>query len=635
MASTFTPNLKMLPLILLLLSPLWPFAGAQAHETIGVDAAGLQVFFDRAVPQQLGSLHIPGAAVAVVKGSELLFAKGYGWTDVEKQIPVQADTTLFRIGSTSKLLAWTAVMQLVEQGRLDLDADVSTYLDFHIPDTYPEPITLRHLMAHTAGFEDRVFGYQAAAPQDMIPLGEWLAAHVPARVRAPGEFSSYSNYGAALVGYIVERVSGIPYDGYIEQNILTPLGMEHTTSRQPLPAGLTANMSKGYSFVGDAFVEQAFEYINPAPTGSATSTATDMARFMIAHLQNGAYGAARLLQETTARQMHTRLFGHYPRLNGFAHGFYEMSQNGQRVIGHGGDTRFFHSLLALIPEKNLGLFVAYNSENAFDAQNVLLRDFMDEFFPEAVPADAAITLPPAELEHFAGSYRQNSRYAYLTVEKALNLFTPIFVQPTEDGALLVASPFGTFRFVAAEPLLFRQEDNPDNFLIFRADKDGNITHAFINDDPTTVFEKQPWYADYNLHYGLFVVSVLLFLSALILALIRWLVQRRRKQVNALPKPALFARRVLVWLAVVGILFPVGFVFAMDGFAYGDVALLNIVLALPFLLMVLTVTAVIFTVRAWCEKYWHVAERIHYALVTLAAVGFVWFLSFWNLIGWRC
>ena len=119
------------------------------------DPAELEAFLDELLAKDMEEYHIAGAAVSVVKDGKLFFAKGYGYADLEKGIPVDPEQTIFRIGSIGKMFTWTAVMQLVEQGKLDLDADVNTYLDFRIPDTYPQPITLKHLMTHTSGFEDR------------------------------------------------------------------------------------------------------------------------------------------------------------------------------------------------------------------------------------------------------------------------------------------------------------------------------------------------------------------------------------------------------------------------------------------------------------------------------------------------
>ena len=512
-------------------------------------AGGYQEYFDRVIPQQLESLHIAGAAVAVVEGGETVFHKGYGFADVENGKRVQPETTLFRIGSVSKLFTWTAVMQQMEQGQLDLDADVNAYLDFQIPDTYPQPVTLRRLMTHTAGFEDRVAGYEALPGEKMVPLGEWLESHIPARIRAPGEIASYSNYGAALAGYIVERVSGLPFEEYLERNILVPLGMRRTSIRQPLPEGWAVDGSNGYVYSGGRFAAMDFESIVPFPAGGMTSTVADMARFLSAYLQGGEYSGARILQENTALLMQTRLFGNDPRANGWAYGFYEMSRNGVRVVGHCGDTRLFHTLAAILPEKNLGIFVAFNSENAFDVHALLLEDFLDAFFPADASDPSQVSLSPDELAKFAGSYRQTQSLAQTTVEKAANLLQPVIVQPTADGGLLLSSAsYGLYSLIPVEPMAFAASDDPQNVLFFREDPSGGIMRAFLSSDPTVVFERLPWYGDYTLHYLILTGAVCLFLSALAAAFIRWIIGRIRKQPSVSVRPAVLGRRVFTLMA---------------------------------------------------------------------------------------
>ncbi|PYP68618.1 MAG: serine hydrolase, partial [Gemmatimonadetes bacterium] len=261
------------------------------------DRGELAAFLDGVMAANLRDKHVAGATVAVVKDGALFYANGYGYSDVAHRAPVNPERTLFRIGSTSKLFTWTAVMQLVEQGKLDLDADVNRYIDFKIPATYPQPITLRHIMTHTPGFEEDGRDLITDDTTKMIPLGRWLATHIPGRVRPPGTYSSYSNYATALAGYIVQRTSGVPFDDYVEQHILTPLGMTETTTRQPLPPRLRADMSQGYTWGDGSYKPQKFEIVNAAPAGSVASSAADMAKFMIAHLNDGAFNGQRILAE--------------------------------------------------------------------------------------------------------------------------------------------------------------------------------------------------------------------------------------------------------------------------------------------------------------------------------------------------
>ena len=238
------------------------------------DPAALEAFLDGVISTQLKQYHIAGATVAVVKDGALLLAKGYGFADLEEgPVAVDPGRTLFRPGSVYKLITWTAVMQLVEKGQLDLDTDINCYLDFSIParllnqggNEPPRPITLADLMAHTAGFEEVALGVFVRSAKEVLPLGEYLKEFLPERVYPPGELGAYSNYGAALAGDIVERVSGMPFAGYVEKNIFAPLGMEHSTFRQPLPAALAGQMARGYNYVDGVYCRESniFSLIQP------------------------------------------------------------------------------------------------------------------------------------------------------------------------------------------------------------------------------------------------------------------------------------------------------------------------------------------------------------------------------------
>ena len=230
------------------------------------DAEELERFIDGVMAAHLRDHEVAGATVAVVRGGSLLFSKGYGHADADGRNPVDPATTLFRIGSVTKPFTWVAVLQLRDQGLLDLDADVNQYLDFQIPGTYEEPITLRHILTHPPGFEDRVFGLFGIT--DEVTRGEWLRANMPARVRPPGTQPSYSNYASALAGYIVERVSGMPWESYVEAHILEPLRMTYATARHPLPQDLAPHMSGGFASEDGQFVAKPFEHLGAmAPAG--------------------------------------------------------------------------------------------------------------------------------------------------------------------------------------------------------------------------------------------------------------------------------------------------------------------------------------------------------------------------------
>src|SRR5579859_7413646 len=304
----------------------------KAHDLTADD---LGAFLDGLMPLEIENADIAGAVVAVVKDGKLVLARGYGYADVAKKEPVLPETTLFRPGSISKLFTWTAVMQLVEQGKLDLDRDVNEYLDFRIPPAFGKPITLRNIMTHTSGFEETVKDLILKDGQP-VPIRDYLTRHMPERIFPPGEFGAYSNYATCIAGYIVQRVSGEKFEDYIAHHIFAPLGMQRATFVQPLPPNLKDMMSSGYKKATED--AKPFELVTPAPAGALSITADDITHFMIAHLNRGAYNGAQILRPETADLMHSALWRPGPGLNSMCLGFYEDSRNGHRAIAHGGDT---------------------------------------------------------------------------------------------------------------------------------------------------------------------------------------------------------------------------------------------------------------------------------------------------------
>ena len=599
------------------------------------DAQELEAFLDRVITQQMADEHIVGVTVAVVKDGRLFFAKGYGQADRERGTPVVADQTLFRVGSVAKPVTGTAVMQLVEQGRLDLHADINTYLkEFQVPATYPQPITLAHLLTHTAGFEEKG-GLYARTAAELEPLGPYLQRTLPARVRPPGELAAYSNHGVALAGYIVAQAAGMPYEQYVDEHILWPLGMRHSTARQPVPPELAADLARGYTYTNGTDRAEPFEYVQTTPAGALSATATDMASFMIAHLQEGRFDGTRLLQAATAQEMHRRHFTNDPRLGGLAYTFTELTQNNQRLLLHGGDTDLFHATLALLPEHQVGLFVVNNTLGGAAAPPQLLAAFLDRYYP--APAVTAPRPPadfPARADRFTGIY-MSSRLGNTTLIKVAALVgPPVSVGASTDGYLVIAglAPAPT-RWVEVEPLLFQQVDSQDR-LAFRADSQGHITHLFAG---PVAFERGAWHDAPALHVGVLGLAALVFLSALLLWPSGGLVRRRRGA------PRSGALHLARWLAgATGALFLVfllGLALALAllderQFNYGLPPLLAALLALALLATALTVGVVVGAGLAWRRRAWGVLGRVHYTLLALAALACVWELHYWNLLGFR-
>lgn len=487
-------------------------------------AADVEAFLDGLLPQQLSRDDIAGATVSVVKDGKLLFAKGYGYADYKNRKAVVPSETLFRPGSISKLFTWTAVMQLYEQGKLDLDRDVNQYLDFQIPYAYG-PITMKHILTHTAGFEGRI--------KDLIVtgstspnLGEYLKTHIPPQIFPPGTTPAYSNYATALAGYIVERISGQPFNDYIDQHILKPLNMTHSTFAQPLPGALAPFMSNGYARASGSAEE--FEVVVPFPAGSLSSTATDMSQFMLAHLQDGQLGEARILKPETATLMHSRLFTLDPASNGMAYGFYEESRNGQRIIGHGGDTQFFHSDLHLMVDAKVGFFISYNSAGRGETspRTSLWEAFLDRYFPYQVPADATLATATEDARSISGKYLLSLQFQSSPL-RAFSYIGEFDVNPTEDGMLEVTQllePNGKpARWREVAPLTFRKVNGQDT-LIFKPDQSGRM-QMIVSMFPFYVFHRVGFWHSKAMLLPVVVISLAIMLLTVLLWPLCWIVRR--------------------------------------------------------------------------------------------------------------
>lgn len=425
-----------------------PSPPAAPVRTAVLEKADVDAWLDGLLPAARDRVQIAGAGVAVVHDGKVMTSRGYGWADTGagggEPVPVDPARTLFRPGSVSKVVTATAVMQLVERGRLDLDADVRTYLDFDLP--LPRgPVTLRHLLTHTAGFEERIAGLVApdGAPVD---LRRAVSTDPPVQVYRPGTLPAYSNYGNALAGYVVERVSGVPFADHVRSQVLRPVGVTSATFEQPLPADLAGRMSRGYP---DASSPAApFEHLGEPPAGGLSATVDDMAAFMLAHLGEPLTGRAVLDQRSLdlmhAPALDAGTLGTLAAGPRMTLGLFDESRNGQRILGHGGDTQFFHSHLQVYPDRGTGIFLTLNSSGTGAVDTIELRDavmqgFTDRYFPgrPALPtgdADPARSLLDARAVE--GSYR-SSRSLQSTFLSVLDLTATTRVAARPDGRLLV------------------------------------------------------------------------------------------------------------------------------------------------------------------------------------------------------
>jgi CubicO group peptidase (beta-lactamase class C family) len=537
-----------------------------------LSAADAEAWLDGYFPHALHAGDIAGALVVIVKDGQVLLEKGYGYADYEQRIPVDPKSTLFRWGSTSKLFTWTAVMQLVEQGKIDLDADVNQYLDFKIPPREGTPITMRNVMTHTAGFEERLTGLIGVEADGVEPLDRFVKRYVPSRIFAPGETPAYSNYATALAGYIVSRVSGMPFDDYMDQHVFEPLKMPNSTFRQPLPERLKPHLSRGYQAA--SLPAKPFEIVGPAPAGSLTTTGDDMSHFMIAHLQNGRYESGQILKAETAEQMHNTALTILPKVNRMLLGFYEDNYDGHRVIAHGGDTQWFHSDLHLFIDDGVGLLVSVNSVGndgaAQEVRSQLFHEFTDRYLPGPT-ADGKVD-EKTSAEHarmIAGRYSV-SRRAESSFVSLLYLSLQATVADNGGGTISVSSatsPSGVpLRWREIAPFIWRSEHGKD--LLAAQVKDGRVVRfAFGEESPIEVYDRTPWQKS----AGWWLPVIMSSLVALLLTTLAW------------PVSALARRRYGVPYALAG----------LDGRAHRLVRIAAAACALTFVgwvVLVITMTS---------------------------------------------
>jgi len=604
------------------------------------DSGEFASWIDSFLAEQTDGLQMPSIGLVVVRDGKFFFQKGYGQASDERNLAVTPDQTIFRAASVSKLVTATAVMQLVEQGRINLDANINTYLTrFQLGNNYPSPITARHLLTHTSGIEDRLFGNTVPSADRLVSLGDYFAAHVPRRIRAPREQIAYSNTGMALAGHLVEEVSGLSFEEYVERNIFQPLGMTRSSFRQPYPAHLALDVVPSGADSGAMLLY---------PAGSMVSTVSDMGRFITAHLNDGKFGDMRILSAETVREMHRRQYSAHAQMPGIAYGFFENYTNSTRVLFHTGLSGH-QSLLCLLPEENVGFYIVLSARQGGAYQD-LRRKFMQAFLDRYYPATQSFSLPapPPDFaqraERFTGLYHPNL-FPHTTVETIANMGADTRVSANEDGTLTVAlPPLGakTFRVVEVEPMLFRSEDG--FYFAFGADEQGNITRLDMSGsivDPVS-FERLKWYESGTLHAVLAAIGFFVFLSFCFVTLVGFVLRLFRKSKQREPSTSREPR--LAWAAafLVSALVILSPVLALVWYHIGDPELrpykvastLYVSLGVLQFAALLGMTLPIFALKSWKQGYWSLIRRIYFSAVAFAGLLMIPFFYYWNLLGFR-
>jgi CubicO group peptidase (beta-lactamase class C family) len=601
----------------------------------------LEIFFDGIIPLQLERSDIAGATILVMKDGKDLLRKGYGFSNISKKKPVDPETTMFRLASISKLFTWISVMQLAEQGKLDIDADVNEYLDFQIAPAFGKPVTLRNLMTHTGGFEEEIRDILLTDPKQATPLRQFMIENQPRRIFPPGVVPAYSNYGVGLAGYIVERVGGEPFEQYVAEHIFQPLEMKHSSFKQPLAEDLLPFPSDGYR-TNTEKPAVGFEIFNPAPAGGVSSTASDMSRFAQALLNGGEWDGHRILKTQTLNAMWTRQFGTSEALPAMCMGFYQTWRNGLHFVGHDGDLIAFHSMFLLEPKEKLVIFISYNSAGSADKTRAeILTAFADRYYPYAQKPEFQ-KLAEDDRKAIAGTY-QATRRSESNKLKIGSLVGQSEATVDKDGVLKVDDYKDLRGHVRQWKLIGKdlwQEAEDQRRIFAIRDSTGKIVRIAMS-FPGVQFERVPWYENSQAILPILMVSLVILAAVVAAALLRlgrkvFLSKRPpfKQQPGSMRLTLGSKLSATAWIALAAgtavlvsrleneAMLPTH---ALDKYF----VMMNLVSGVAILLGCFAVFA---GLRVWRRSDIRIISKLKFSLVAMACVFLTWFSVHWHLIG---
>jgi CubicO group peptidase (beta-lactamase class C family) len=581
-----------------------------------------------------------GGAVALVKDTSS-YIEGFGFSNIDSNTRVTPKATRFQLGSIGKLFTAIAVLLLVEQGKVNLNDEVNNYLhSFKIEPYASTPITLRHLLTHTAGINDRVIGYATLSDNEIEPLGKHLARRFPMPYTSPGTEISYSNYAYGLAGYVVQEVSGVSFTEYIEQHILRPLEMQNTTYQVEQSE---SKYARGYKSDGKKFIPVDSFFRHVIPAGSIISTAEDMSHLLQMFLQEGQWKENRILSKHSIDQMFSRQFSNHPKLTGYTLGFEEQNFNGTFAVAKGGQIPGFNAVVCIIPENNLGIFTVVNSSSDQALQNYF-DAIRSQLFPEDKKSlNAAVSM---NLDEFTGEYRSN-RYNRNTIEKLPAMMYSLKKVYLKNDSTLALYHDGRYQYyIPMDSLVFVNKNDPHRYLIFERNEAGDITRMYHNTyisgiQVPVAYEKLAWYesnAFINEQFPVIIVFLLTYLLYPLIYGISYLIRRIRPnfwRAKSLPKGAnimgfLFAVLTAVYL----VYYFLGLIDLGIEVMLGLPDYLYYLHLIPFLFIIGTLFMIFYAWSTWRMTGYSILSRIYFSVYTLCAVLWIWFLNYWNFIGFH-
>ncbi|WP_075936184.1 serine hydrolase [Halosegnis longus] len=599
----------------------------------------LETRVDELVAASLEEYDVPGATVAVVSGRGAPLTKGYGRANRERDTPVDSTTT-FRVGSVSKPVVATALMNRVERGELDPTTPVSVYLDAPIRGHPGKPPTLEQLITHRGGFESTNRGLWIPESAPLKSLAAYLREEPHHQVREPGTVGSYSNFGYALAGQLLAATSDKAFAGAIADELLQPAGMTRSSFRQPLPDAIAEAHATSYGSSG-SYAQASFPRVGLRPAGSLSTTAEDMARFLQLHLRDGILDGEQVLEPGTVAAMHEQWATHDERLDGMAFGFIEDEHGDTRTLWHNGATLSFYSELVIVPEHDFGVFVAFNTDSARNAATDIIDGLLDWALPEQTESTRTPDGTPTRAEELTGTYRslQQSHTWHDALTSTLNAPT-VEIHVADDGALVTDAGGTTSRWIEIAPLVFERTDGSRRLAF--GERDGDIEYLYRGGSPTAFARIRT--LDRLWLHGLFVLATVI---GMLSTSLRWsettLYQLLRDGDGAVSRRLYTAlddrttRARLVARTAVTLLTG-GLTLAFVHLSVNPLAVLS---APPFSFRVLfvgtvaglvgTLASVGYAVDELRHDRWERGERVYYGLTTAALAGFCLFLWRWNLL----
>jgi CubicO group peptidase (beta-lactamase class C family) len=609
--------------------------GLVQGQTPNFDSLKVSSFVDSLFKKGVNEGYIPGGIIGIVHQNQTVIANAYGYANIENKISVDFNSTRFQLGSVGKLFTAIAVLKEVEKGRLSLDLDVNTYLkEFKVDNFKNQPITLRHLLTHSAGLNERLIGYAARSKNDLTPLGEHLKDRMPKTYTAPGTAVSYSNYGFGLAGHLVELSSGKGFVDYINDEIFQQLGMSSATYELP------NENERGFAIGYD--LNEQFDKVKPfsrhvIPAGSVAATGADLIKFLKAILNE----ERRLLSLESFELLKTEQFTMHSLLTGNAFGIEMQNFNGHTGAGKAGVIPGFLAYITYLPQYEFGMFTAVNTQTDNFLEHFTAA-FTDQFLPEKTVFKTPVV--NVELAKFTGVYRVN-RYNRNTVEDVFELVAGTFkIGSVADSALWCYHNGKVQYYKPIEPLVFQNTEMPNSYMVFKQGENGKVSQVFRNEiaagiNVPSVYEKLPWYDTVNFineYYGFIPIFVFTFLLAPFYWLMIWLIRRKKESFmegKTLQKSSKIIALLLSLAFVAHLLFSLIPLFrAGIGIMYGIPNSIQIVQGFTFLLPVLLVILMYRTFKIWIKKESRLATRIYYSLFTVCALIHVLFLNHWHFIG---